>query len=292
MTRFVVGFLALGAMFVALSAVDASAAGYKGIHVGQPITQLPPTLRTDRVRMYFRGQHETDWFVVMTLNAKVLYFDVVYRGDNLPEREVRLAEAIRLHSLQPGLVQPALAYARGRDGRVWGLVDIANSISYETDSATNPDALVNRVTYLSVGAPVVQGGRDHLLSPDQSATLLLVARAESTTSASDRSLPRPSTLRLPGADSSLTASTDDVEQQIRRKCVGEWPTDYVMQEHCLRQQLEAVRKVQEPLDIPGAAASVPQQIRSKCATDWPQDFQMRAHCEKQQAEAYRRLHRP
>ena len=72
------------------------------------------------------------------------------------------------------------------------------------------------------------------------------------------------------------------------KCQEEWPTDYSMQEHCMKNQTESSQTLAEgsPAGIDPAAFRV---IRGKCAEEWPRDFQMRAHCEKQQYEGYREL---
>lgn len=80
----------------------------------------------------------------------------------------------------------------------------------------------------------------------------------------------------------------DWQQTVKSKCQEEWPTDYRMQEYCVKQQTEAVSALgkSNPSDVGLAAFRI---IRGKCAEEWPRDFKMRAYCERQQVEGYRAL---
>lgn len=80
----------------------------------------------------------------------------------------------------------------------------------------------------------------------------------------------------------------DWQQTVESKCQEEWPTDYRMQEYCVKQQTEAVSALSQshPSDVDLAAFRV---VRGKCAEEWPRDFKMRAYCERQQVEGYRAL---
>lgn len=72
------------------------------------------------------------------------------------------------------------------------------------------------------------------------------------------------------------------------KCRDEWPTDFRMQQHCLKQQTEGARTL-DAGPATGVDAAAFRIIRGKCSEEWPRDFRMRAHCEKQQTEGYRAL---
>lgn len=69
-------------------------------------------------------------------------------------------------------------------------------------------------------------------------------------------------------------------------CREEWPTDYQMQQYCMKQQSEGAQKLAlgAPAEVDASAFQV---IRGKCAEEWPRDFNMREYCEKQQYDGYR-----
>lgn len=161
--------------------VDAFAASYKGIRVGQNIADLPEQIRCEAV--YCEGKYKGNWIRVSELGGKVLMFDVVYVGTSLDKeitvsQALPLAKAIRVHSLQPGLLPPVMGLAaRVDDHRVYGVVDTANAISYYvTGPPTNPDSMVSEVSYLSPDAPVL---RAQLLPASQSSKLIATAQRAS-----------------------------------------------------------------------------------------------------------------
>ncbi len=161
--------------------VNAFAASYKGIRVGQNIADLPEQIRCEAV--YCEGKYKGDWIRVSELGGKVLMFDVVYVGTSLDKeitisRALPLAKAIRLHSLQPGLSPPVMGLAaRVDDHRIYGIVDTANAISYNvTGPPTNADSMVSEVSYLSPDAPLL---RADLLPASQSSKLIATAQRAS-----------------------------------------------------------------------------------------------------------------
>lgn len=93
-----------------------------------------------------------------------------------------------------------------------------------------------------------------------------------------------------GASSAPEDDYSEAERVIRRHCEREWPDDYSMQNHCVKQQREAlaVLKQARPQDVPEEAFA---KVRSKCAAEWPDNYAMRQHCEKQQFDSYRALER-
>jgi hypothetical protein len=79
---------------------------------------------------------------------------------------------------------------------------------------------------------------------------------------------------------------DSVDHQtIRKKCTGDWPDDFQMQDYCEVQQLKAVSGTGTTA-VPGSATPT---ITAKCAKDWPDDFQMRKYCQDKQAEGFAAL---
>ena len=83
------------------------------------------------------------------------------------------------------------------------------------------------------------------------------------------------------------AGADEV---IKRHCESEWPKDFAMRAHCMKQEQKALAELKRstPADIP---AEVFAEIRERCALEWPDHFSMRLHTEKQQVAAYRELQR-
>ena len=83
------------------------------------------------------------------------------------------------------------------------------------------------------------------------------------------------------------AGADDV---IKRHCESQWPKDFAMRAHCIKQEQKALAELKRgaPTDIP---AEVFAEIRERCALEWPDDFSMRLHTEKQQVAAFRELQR-
>ena len=61
------------------------------------------------------------------------------------------------------------------------------------------------------------------------------------------------------------ASQPDAE--IRAFCAKQWPTDFVMQAHCVEQQRKAAEALQGVLNVPTNVSTI---IRQKCTADWPE----------------------
>lgn len=108
-----------------------------------------------------------------------------------------------------------------------------------------------------------------------------------------RSVPPEKSVKDAGANSPSTSSTikDDYsnsEEQIKAHCKKQWPEDFHMQAHCITEQRNALRLLQEPKpeDISDSEFAL---IRKKAAKDWPDDYHMRAHQEQEQFKAIRNL---
>jgi hypothetical protein len=110
----------------------------------------------------------------------------------------------------------------------------------------------------------------------------------------------------------LLASAVHARDQANAFCSHEWPSDYVMQEHCVQNQRQAAHRllaVSESFDrrkflrpVPGPDGHTymlraPEldrvEIFNKCMKDWDHDygtdFVMVEHCWTQQLGAYDRL---
>lgn len=132
--------------------------GYRAIHVGAQIAGLPFPCTDDAV--YCEGEFEGQWIRTDAIDGKILTIDVIYSGETLHRvviagSPITLAQAIKLHSLQPGFAEPILGSAKDRDGKTYGIADVANDIVYHC-SGTEPISTVKTVTYLSADAPVLE----------------------------------------------------------------------------------------------------------------------------------------
>jgi len=82
--------------------------------------------------------------------------------------------------------------------------------------------------------------------------------------------------------------TDNIEEKIKIYCEKEWPDDYSMRVHCIKEQRAAASKMNEarPDDI---AVEVYKDIIQKSINEWPEDYSMQVHSKDEQIEAYREL---
>jgi hypothetical protein len=104
--------------------------------------------------VYCEGEFDGQWIRTDAIDGKILTVDVIYSGETLHRvviagSPITLAQAIRLHSLQPGFADPILGMAKDRDGNTYGIVDVANDIVYHC-SGTSAMSTVKTVTYLSL----------------------------------------------------------------------------------------------------------------------------------------------
>jgi hypothetical protein len=72
------------------------------------------------------------------------------------------------------------------------------------------------------------------------------------------------------------AATDygDAPRTAAAQCAADWPSDPVMQQHCVRRQTEAIRELRQRN---GSLSN--QSKRIDCAKQWPDDYRMRVYCE-------------
>jgi hypothetical protein len=148
-------------VMILLSAALVCASGYKTIRVGEDVSDLPKSFRTDTV--FSEGQLDGSWFRISILNGKVLSFDIIYIGKSFDgtaiSESLSLAEAVRIHSFQAGLQSPSFGYPVNLKGDPYGLVDTNNLIIYD-DGSADLRAPVKKVSYLDSSAPVVSMARN------------------------------------------------------------------------------------------------------------------------------------
>lgn len=77
------------------------------------------------------------------------------------------------------------------------------------------------------------------------------------------------------------------KQAIIEKSKVEWPDDYVMQEHYVKNQLEAMRQLNN-LPNQYKNRNLVETIINKARQEWPEDYEMQLHTAKEQIEAYKR----
>ena len=134
-----------------------SQTGYRSIHVGAPVESLPFPCAADAT--FCEEEYDAQWIRVDAIEGKILTVDIIYSGETLhrdpiTSSPITLAQAIRLHSLQPSFATPVFGLAKDRDGNTYGIVDVANDIVYHT-SGISPTSTVETVSYLSPDAPVL-----------------------------------------------------------------------------------------------------------------------------------------
>ena len=95
---------------------------------------------------------------------------------------------------------------------------------------------------------------------------------------------------------STTSLADEpqVLQEIRANCAAEWADDFVMQDYCIKQQVEALITFNEDFYDLARENAVIGGIVGRCAVEWPGkvagfDYVMVLYCVQQQVEAYNRL---
>jgi hypothetical protein len=168
---------------IVLLATPLFASGYKGLSVGQSVRSLPSAIDCGLV-VFCEGTYDGDFFRVSNLDNKVLTIEVIYRGTALDKktaimRTITLASAIKRHSLQTGNTAPILAFAKSREGNVYGIVDTTNAIVYNvTGSPTDTGSIVTNVSYVNPKAPVLKGEK----VPMNVSSLLLTRASQSSDS--------------------------------------------------------------------------------------------------------------
>lgn len=79
-----------------------------------------------------------------------------------------------------------------------------------------------------------------------------------------------------------------VDSSIKSYCESQWPDDYTMRVHCIKEQKDANIKLREPkpTDIP---EDIFKRIIIKAIHEWPDDYTMQVHSRDEQINAYREL---
>ncbi len=84
-------------------------------------------------------------------------------------------------------------------------------------------------------------------------------------------------------------SQNEVGAKVILKCDEEWPDDDVsMKVYCVKQQIEAVKKMQFYMNVAKNDATFAS-AAAKCFNDWPGDYRMQHYCMEKQYKAYQAL---
>ncbi len=164
----------------------AQSVSFHQISIGEPIASLPFSCAPIICNSIVDG----DYISLMTLDSQVLNFDVIYEGMTFTKEPIHaapitLAQAIKRHSMASDAATPVLRFARDNSEKIYGLVDVRNRITYQTEVAPSqtPAQLANTkvsvVTYLSPSAPILEASHQESLRGAEST--LLSAAADSAT---------------------------------------------------------------------------------------------------------------
>jgi hypothetical protein len=154
--------------------------------LGNDVAHLPSCLTAERPgRLYdAEGLCDSSYIRVMLLGGKLWTVTVVYsrqthQGSPISEN-VTLPQAIKLHSLQPGLATPRFGRLEAMPSLPGGgLVDLSNRIIYFTETS-DTQSLVRDVEYSGRPLQFTGGtsGELNLLTGEEDKALTALARAE------------------------------------------------------------------------------------------------------------------
>jgi len=85
-----------------------------------------------------------------------------------------------------------------------------------------------------------------------------------------------------------TRKHSDNDDGIKAYCEKEWPDDYSMRVHCIKEQREAKENIEnfKPSDIP---EDIYNRILEKAISEWPTDYTMQVYSRNEQIEAFLEL---
>ena len=117
---------------------------------------------------------------------EVIYFEQGHYPKVKASPLPTLAQSVRMHSMQGGSSKPRFGDAVDIDGKVYGIVDLTNGISYDVASAPEigAESPVERVAYLRGSAPVWQHAEERPLTQDSAYQILAAAEKASPYAAS------------------------------------------------------------------------------------------------------------
>jgi hypothetical protein len=83
-------------------------------------------------------------------------------------------------------------------------------------------------------------------------------------------------------------SSEKNDDKIKSYCEKQWPDDYSMRVHCIKEQREAKKDIEsfKALDIP---EDIFNRILEKAISEWPTDYTMQVHSRNEQIQAYLEL---
>jgi len=163
---------------LSVATIPAFCAGFNGVFVGQDVSQLPSCLTrrsAKRVLMkdFAEGICDSAYLWAIIRENKVTYVIVTYSGPSFEgggfTQAVTLPQAVKMHSLQPGLAAPRFGVSKGGDF----FIDFANRIAYEIEGTWYSTSTVKKVHYFQEDASRFSG---RLVTDRQTKLLLAAAR--------------------------------------------------------------------------------------------------------------------
>ncbi|MEK6211930.1 MAG: hypothetical protein AABM64_16435 [Pseudomonadota bacterium] len=207
----------LGAFFLSHGAFGGAGSGFKGIYIGQPEATLPQGLKESF--SIYEGIHDGDYFQIHVMKKEVESFTIIYLGETSDRsaisKPMTLSQALQEHSLgRPS--EPKLTLARGRDGQVWGLVDLTHAISYEAADPKGPESRVAQVAYIKANAPVLNARREDILDESAVQTLVKGATEKKAEQKNVAVIPPETRFSFPSRDKALSALIEQADKVIGR----------------------------------------------------------------------------
>ncbi|MCD6533991.1 MAG: hypothetical protein J7L25_07945, partial [Deltaproteobacteria bacterium] len=196
-------------------------------------------------------------------------FNVVYMGTDVANyKKVPLSIALQKHSL-PHNSKPRLGLARGRNGQVWGLVDVGSAIAYTVANPYSANSFVEKVTYLSPYAPVLSVDSSDWLSSNQIANILSCHNS--------KIIEADENFKLKKTKQSYSHFPRNTHDEIKEMCQEKWGNNYEMVNYCIKNQRNSKKEVS------GYSGT----IRNNCERKWGSNYEMVLYCIKNQRAAKR-----
>lgn len=95
----------------------------------------------------------------------------------------------------------------------------------------------------------------------------------------------------PNGDRQLNDSIEsDNDNEIENYCKKQWPDDYKMRIHCIKEQKKALEELNN-FNFQNIPKEVSNDIKRKAKRTWPKDLKMQLHQIKEQVQSYRELNK-
>lgn len=165
-------FVAVLVWMCLIQSQPALSASFGSIYPGLSERLLPAEL-VPQGNGFYVGLVDGVFVQVICFRGQVGVLDMVYDSDcqtslSFPEfrRWISLEQALKVHSCGFGRLPQQFGMAISQDGKIYGLVDTANQISYSLNGPLSLVSQCTRVSYLAVDAPVLEQARRSPAPPE------------------------------------------------------------------------------------------------------------------------------